>query len=87
MSALVGFVVDEASTSIQAVVVGAELGLEAVLGPWWGSNGGGRDDVSGGSGGGLEDSLEGSPEPVFRRFSYSFMAVFGTVLFLYHDFT
>ena len=63
--------------------VGAALGLAAVSGPWWGSNGGGCDDVGGGSVGVLEGSLEGSPEPGCRRFLDSFMVVFGTVLLLY----
>ena len=83
MSALVGFVVDVAPTSIQAVVVGAAMGLEAVLGPWWGSDGGGCDDVGGGPAG----SLGGSPEPVFQRFLYGMVLFFGMVLFLYLFFT
>ena len=66
-----------ASTSVGAGVVGA------VLGPWWRSDGGGCDDV----GGGLEGSLEGSPEPVFRRFSWYRMVFLGIQWFLVPEFT
>ena len=48
-------------------------------GQWWGSDGGGFDD----GGGGVEGGPEGGPEPVFQRFSYGVVLVFGIVLFLY----
>ena len=50
--------------SVQAVVVGAVLGVVAVSGPWCRSDGGRFD----GGGGGLESGLEGGSDPVFRRF-------------------
>ena len=59
----VGAAVGMASTSVQAVVVGAAMVVVAVLGPWSGSNGGGFDDGGGGPEGGPE-------EPIFRRFLY-----------------
>ncbi len=74
LATLVGAVVGMVSTLVQAVVVGAAMAVAAVSGPWGRSDGGEYDDVGGGPAG----SLEGSPEPVFRRFLYSFMVVFGT---------
>ena len=61
----VGAAVGMTSTSVQAVIVGAVMALAAVSGSWLGSGGGGFDT----GGGGLEGGPEGSPEPVFRRFS------------------
>ena len=84
---LVRAVVDMASTSVRAVVFGAVMGVVAVLGPWWGSDGGGFDDGGGGPEGGLEGGPEGVPEPVLRRFLYCIMVVLGTILFLYQDST
>ena len=66
-----------ASKSVGAGVIGA------VSGPWWRSDGGGCDDV----GGGLEGSLEGSPEPVFQRFSWYGMVFLGFLWFLVPEFT
>ena len=65
---LVGAVVGMASTSVQAVVVGAAVGVAVMLGPWWRFDGGHVDDGGGGS--------EGGPEPVFRRFLYRIMVFF-----------
>ena len=59
------------------------MALAAVSGSWSGSGGGGfGDDV-----GGLEGGSEGSPEPIFRRFSYDMILFFGMVLFLYQGST
>ena len=69
---LVGAVVCMASTSVRAVVVGGVMGVGAVSGPWWGSDGGGFDDGRDGGG-------EGGWEPIFRRFSYD---MFSIIVFL-----
>ena len=63
------------------------MGVVAVSGPWWRSNGGGFDDGGGGEGGGAEGGPEGGLEPVLRRFLYCIMVFFGTVMFLYQDST
>jgi hypothetical protein len=58
----------------------------AVLGPWWGSNGGGFGDGGGGEGGGVEG---GGPKPLFwslyGNFSIIvvFLGTYNTVFFLY----
>jgi hypothetical protein len=57
--------------------------LGAVSGPWWGSDGGGFYNGFCGSDGGPE----GVSEPVLRGFLYSFIVVFGTVLFFYQDYS
>ena len=68
------------------IVVGAALGVEAVLGPWWGSDCGGFDDDGGGPEGGLEGGLEGGP---YGNFSIMvvFLGTYNTIFFLYGGLT